>query len=139
MFNFNKKKIVITAIIVAILFIGIAAQKPVDADQHKNLKVLPQNISDDSLDMIMDGFKASLGVKCSFCHARQKQDSTKLDFPSDDKEEKQIARRMMIMTNEINQKYFNFSDSANSANIINGNITVTCTTCHRGEPHPEVK
>ncbi len=37
----------------------------------------------------MDGFKAALGVKCSFCHAPSKDTAQKWpDFASDEKPEK---------------------------------------------------
>lgn len=102
--------------------------------QHKrNLKVLPQDISRDSLDMIMDHFKMALGVKCGFCHAQSTTNPGHLDFSSDDKPEKEIARKMMIMTNDINQKYMRFNDDTTKGEA------VSCITCHRGDPHPEVK
>ncbi len=100
----------------------------------KNLKVLPKDISKDSLDAIMDYFKASLGVKCNFCHAPDPA-TNKLNFASDDKPEKEIARAMMKMTSEINKNYFNFNNS-NRTDTINA---VTCYTCHNGNPHPEAK
>src|SRR5690606_32103791 len=63
----------------------------------KNLKVLPKDISKDELDEVMDGFKAALGVKCGHCHAPSTIDPKKLDFASDEKIEKEIARKMMKM------------------------------------------
>lgn len=99
---------------------------------HKNLQVLPKDISDDSLDMIMDGFKAALNVKCSFCHVRNEA-AQKMDFASDDKPEKQIARHMLRMTMDINAKYFNFDSSSRTDTI----SIVTCATCHRGTQHPD--
>jgi hypothetical protein len=101
--------------------------------QKRNLKVLPANISRDSLDMIMDHFKMALGVKCGFCHAQSTTNPGHLDFSSDDKPEKEVARKMMIMTNDINQKYMRFNDDTTKGEA------VSCITCHRGDPHPEVK
>jgi hypothetical protein len=93
------------------------------------LKVLPKNISDKALDKIMDNFKAALGVKCGYCHERN--DSTKhFDYASDAKPEKNIARKMMIMTAGINDKYFNFNHEKIAPK------TITCITCHRGSPMP---
>jgi hypothetical protein len=43
--------------------------KQQEAFKAKNLKVLPKNISKEDLDKVMDGFKASLGVRCNYCHA----------------------------------------------------------------------
>lgn len=101
-------------------------------DGHKNLQVLPKDISDDSLDMIMDGFKAALHVRCDFCHVRNEAEK-KMDFASDDKPEKKIARHMLRMTMDLNAKYFNFDSSARPDTI----QLVTCNTCHRGTQHPD--
>ncbi len=101
-------------------------------EDHKNLQVLPKDISDDSLDQIMDGFKAALNVKCSFCHVRNVAED-KWDFPSDDKPEKLMARHMLRMTMAINANYFNF-DSSTRADTIQ---VVSCVTCHRGTQHPD--
>src|SRR6476661_10429646 len=92
---------------IAILsLISLAATLPKQQDKEpykaKNLKVLPKDISHEELDSIMDGFKAALGVKCGFCHATSKDDPKKLDFASDDKKHKIIAREMMKMTAKIN-------------------------------------
>lgn len=119
-------------VIVSIIFI-IAAFAAVEPAQHKfkNLKVLPKNISDEALDTIMDKFKAALGVKCGYCHERN--DSTKkFDFASDAKPEKETARKMILMTRGINKKYFNF----NKEKIVPQ--TITCITCHRGNPKPMI-
>lgn len=118
----------------AFVVISVAATKPVikknDPGHFKNLQVLPKDISKDSLDMIMDGFKAALGVRCNFCHA---SNNGKMDFASDEKEEKGIARYMMKMTTDINTKYFNFEKSGRPDTI----TVIKCQTCHRGNPHPD--
>ncbi len=58
----------------------------------KNLKVLPQNITNKQLDSVMGEFSISLGVRCGFCHAR-KADTTQrgLDFASDKKRRKEYC------------------------------------------------
>ena len=100
----------------------------------KNLKVLPQNISKDSLDHLMEGYSNALSVKCNYCHAPKKDNPTKLDFASDDKIEKEIARGMITMTNEINMKYFqpHFPDPKPAQVYV-----VNCVLCHRGAANPE--
>ncbi len=76
-------------------------------------------------------FKYALNVKCGYCHARN--DSTKkLDFASDAKPEKDAARNMMRMTNDINKKYFNFHKEKTAPEV------VTCITCHRQNPMPVI-
>ena len=136
----NSKTLTVTFMLAAGVIISIAATKPTsltvktvthnkDTGFFKNLQVLPKNISKDSLDMIMDGFKAALGVRCNFCHVF----NGKPDFASDEKEEKGIARYMMRMTRSIDSTYFNFEKSTRPDTI---NV-IKCITCHRGSPHPD--
>jgi hypothetical protein len=135
--TFLKKKSLLTVaatVIVAACISAFTSHDPQPPQHHHNFKVLPQDISRDSLDMIMDHFKMALGVKCNYCHAQSTTNPGHLDFASDDKPEKEIARKMMIMTNDINQKYMTFSDDTT-----NKGEAVSCITCHRGDPHPEVK
>ena len=133
--NHNKKLTAAAAIMLSMI-LGIAATNPPEEHHYKNLKILPKNISHDDLDKVMDGFKEALGVKCNFCHAADK-DSTqhKLDFASDQKPEKNIARGMMKMTGKINKKYFSYNKNDQGESI----PTVSCMTCHRGSAHPEPK
>jgi len=102
----------------------------------KNLKVLPKDISEKALDSVMGEFCISLGVHCNFCHAR-KADTTQrgLDFASDKKEEKEIARHMYTMTANINNTFFNWKGSTRPDTI----HTVICYTCHRGGKFPDSK
>ncbi|HEX4851013.1 MAG TPA: c-type cytochrome [Puia sp.] len=132
----HSKKLTAAAVIVLSMILGIAATNPPKEHLYKNLKILPKNISHDDLDKVMDGFKDALGVKCNFCHAAVK-DSTqhKLDFASDEKPEKNIARGMMKMTGKINKKYFSYNKSEQGESI----PTIACMTCHRGSAHPEPK
>ena len=73
--------------------------------QYKNLQILPKDIAEHDLDSVMHHFSQSLGVKCNFCHVRN-EDAKKMDFASDDKPEKNIARKMMLMAIDINKNYF---------------------------------
>src|SRR5882757_4887244 len=102
----NKKFAVIIGL-GAVVSISIAAGsgKP-EEPQYENLKVLPKDISSKDLQGIMvDDFQDGLGVTCNFCHANAKNGHG-LDFASDAKPEKEIARVMMRMTIKINKKYF---------------------------------
>ncbi len=128
---FIKKKIIVTAILVASVSLGVAA---VTAPKNKfrNLKVLPKDISDAKLDSIMQTYNIALGVKCNFCHVPMKNIADSLDYASDKEPMKENARDMMRMVIDINKKYFNF-DNNQQPEYLN---TVTCKTCHRGEPFP---
>jgi hypothetical protein len=125
------RKLIVLVVIVSIVVMGIAASRP-PQNTHKNLKVLPKNISHDDLDKIMDGWKDALGVKCNFCHASQKDNPRKMDFPSDEKAEKNTAREMFKMTGRINKKFFKWKFTPE-----NPTPPVSCVTCHHGSPHPE--
>jgi hypothetical protein len=132
----HYKKFAVIAILFALTAIGMSAIRPTENNKppKKNLKVLPKDISHDQLDSTMDSWKAALGVKCNFCHAPN-ADSTNhhLDFASDAKPEKNMARHMYTMTAKINKKYFSF-DKDDQGKMI---TAVSCKTCHRGSPHPD--
>lgn len=100
----------------------------------KNLKVLPQDISKDSLFYLMEGYSIALSVNCNHCHAPSKNNPDKLDFASDEKIEKEIARGMIQMTAKINEDYFqpHFPDPKPSQVHV-----VNCVMCHRGAVNPE--
>jgi hypothetical protein len=83
---------------------------------YKNIKVftgLPAN----RLERVMKTWKDVLGVECTFCHIRG-------EWEKDDVEEKESARFMKKMTDEIAKTHFD------------GKYEVTCYTCHRGDKHP---
>ncbi len=116
----------------AILLICVAAIQQKQAPGFKNLQVLPKNISDEALQKIMEiDFNKGLGVNCDYCHAKV-QGSADLDFASDAKSEKEIARSMMRMTLDINQKYFGMENPKIGDSL----MSITCKTCHQGEPYP---
>ena len=98
-----------------------------------NLKVLPKDIAREDLIKIMRGYAGLLGVECSFCHARNPQ-THKLDFPSDAKDDKTIARTMIQMTQTINEQYMT---QVHDPDAMPEDKHVTCGTCHRGNSMPE--
>lgn len=125
-----KKTFVVLSVLTIAVTAGVAALPP--ANEYKNLKVLPKNISTKDLSKIMvDDFEDGLGVSCGFCHVEQK-DSHKLDYASDEKPEKQIARLMMKMTMGINKNYFKLKHPVIGDSI----LAITCATCHNGQPRP---
>jgi len=107
-------------------------QQPLDPE--RNLKVLPKDISDDELMVVMKSFEVALGMGCDDCHAKSADKPGKLDFKADHKN-KDVAIAMMKMTHEINENYFdtpgNFKD-----NYLLSEYEVTCNTCHNGHEHP---
>jgi len=134
-----KKILVVTSLAAGIMTGGIAASPApaVSSERAKgafrNLKVLPQDIEPGKLQEIMvDEFNSGLGVGCGFCHAGE-QGSHQLDYASDAKHTKEIARRMMRMTIRLNRRDF----QVRRPMIGDKTLFVTCTTCHRGQPRPE--
>jgi hypothetical protein len=100
---------------VALLALPLLAQEPKGGARPapKNLQLLkPEEIRD-----TMRSFTVALGGKCDMCHVKG-------DFASDENEHKVMARKMIVMTREINTK---FPD---------GKVHVTCFTCHRGSHEP---
>ena len=119
------------AVLSAFIIVGIAAVKEPANSDYKNLQVLPKNITPDSLDKIMDGFNVQLGVDCGFCHFKDKK-TDNLIFDKDDKSEKEITRKMMRMTMDINKNHFQYNEEVSAAQV----QAVTCYTCHNGTKIP---
>jgi hypothetical protein len=147
----KKSLIVILVLVSALGCTAIQQQKSqaaaADDLQFKNLKVFPQNISRDQLIAAMRGFSRGLGVRCNFCHAAAAAPSEELDFASDAKAEKEIARGMLRMTMRINSDIGRMGGGeAPGAGAEGGEAhaggagepRVSCWTCHRGHEEPEM-
>jgi photosynthetic reaction center cytochrome c subunit len=93
-----------------------AGQSQTAEQRFKNIQVL-KNIPAERLIPSMQFIAASLGVECEFCHVEHANEK-------DDKKTKQAARKMITMMMAINQANFN------------GDLEVTCYTCHRGAARP---
>jgi len=83
---------------------------------YKNIQALKGTPAGDLIQS-MHLIRAALGVDCEFCHEEQ-------DRSVDTKPQKQMARKMIVMMNSINQANFGAQQM------------VTCYTCHRGSPEP---
>jgi hypothetical protein len=99
-----------------------------------NLKVLPRNLTGEQVHEIMEQWEGELGSGCKTCHAVDPKKVAPngrpvLNFADDSKKEKQTARKMYKMTEEINANYI--------AKIDSSGAPVTCGTCHRGHLGPE--
>jgi len=125
-----KKRITAIAIIGITIFTAqsFTEFKHEEDEKPVNLKILPKDISEDELHHVMRAYSRSLGVKCGYCHER-KEGEKHADFASDVKHEKIIAREMMLMVNDINDKYL--------ATIGKGKFEkISCVTCHMGRSKP---
>jgi outer membrane lipoprotein-sorting protein len=107
------------------------SQQPVQTVEQarKNIQVI-KGLPDSELVNLMNFVASSLGVRCEHCHVTAGKDPqtgfTKWIWESDDKPEKNTARRMMRMVMTINAS--NKADFRDNA--------VTCFTCHRGQLRP---
>jgi hypothetical protein len=103
-----------------------------ESDRPQNLKVLPDTMSHDAVIAVMRNFTTSLGVRCNHCHvpyAGAPPDS--LNFASDDKDTKEVARGMMRMVRAINGDHLPDIEQLGENRMVVG-----CMTCHRGAPRP---
>ncbi len=104
-----------------------------------NLKVLPKNLTGREVREIMEKWAGSLGVHCDTCHVADPNKigpngRPQLNFPDDSKPDKQIARIMYTMTQQINADYISKASELDKDAM---GMTVTCGTCHRGHEMPE--
>lgn len=100
-------------------------------DSLVNVRVFPKGTPVMNLIGSMRNFSGALGVRCTHCHVGQEgQPLTQLDFASDEKRTKLVARQMLLMVSEINRRL----DSIPGR--VTGAPTVTCATCHRGLARP---
>jgi hypothetical protein len=101
-----------------------SGQRPPMAEEvFKNVQIL-KGIPVDQFMSTMGFFSASLALNCTDCHVEES--ASDWARYADETARKQMARRMMLMVNSINKT--NFA----------GRQVVTCNTCHRGNPHPNV-
>jgi len=130
----NIKLAVVTGLggLVVVMTAATNTKKPAEGG-YKNLQVLPKNITEAAMNKVMVGeFEDALGVSCGFCHAANKEGDG-LDYASDAKPEKQIARQMLRMTLNLNHDYFKIDTPM----VGTSNIVVTCNTCHKGDTFPD--
>jgi hypothetical protein len=93
----------------------------------KNLKVLPANAD---LRSIMRQYTGALGVECEYCHTPADPVTHREDRSSDANPEKDKARYMIRMTDDLNAKYLAQMPGRTDTDAIG------CGTCHRGQKHP---
>lgn len=107
------------------------APPPRVEEPPKNLQVLPKTLSRREVIDIMRTFTVALDVECTYCHAaKDPKDFRTIDFASDEKEEKGTARVMLKMVKTINDDFV-------SKVAMPGDAPVRCSTCHRGQTHPQ--
>jgi hypothetical protein len=146
---------------------ALAPQAEPTPPPFQNLQVLPEDIPRQELIDTMKGFTRALGVRCSHCHVGEGDDLSTYDFPADAKHEKRAARVMIEMVQAINRDFLprvehdhhdhqeghaaHVEEHGHAAGHETGHAEgheageahevarVTCMTCHRGQPEPQVE
>ena len=132
------RKIAATLCTIVMLVCVVLAAGEAGRNNFRNLKVLPNDISDRMLDSIMGSYNKALNVNCDFCHAKRQAlfpdpgNQNELDFASDANGMKEQARRMMRLNIDINKNYF-YYDSTKRPEFL---TVITCRTCHQGHVFP---
>jgi len=100
-------------------------------DSLVNVRVIPRSTPVLQVIGTMRNFAGDLGVRCQFCHIGEEGlPLERFDFSTDQKRTKQVARQMMLMTQEINRRLDTIPERPDSG------VRVTCATCHRGTSRP---
>jgi hypothetical protein len=102
----------VVAALTSVFAVAQTAEVKTAEQVYKNIVEL-KGIPAEQVQPTMQFIAASLGVQCTFCHVRDKDEL-------DDKKPKKDARKMIAMTLAINKGHFE------------GNLQVTCFTCHQG-------
>lgn len=99
----------------------------------KNLQVLPKDMPRSEVIGVMRRFTTALGLRCNDCHVvtNPGQQPERLDPSLDDKELKKVARVMLRMTMDIDDKYL-----TETGRTFTPLTRVTCETCHHGTSKP---
>jgi tetratricopeptide (TPR) repeat protein len=125
----------------------------------RNLTVLPKDTPPQDVVALMQQFTRALGVQCTYCHVevtaplltaeeaaaaaaaappvagrgrgRGRGAGPQMDFAADDKRQKQIARLMIALVNDINARV-----TAAVRKPAGDVVRVQCATCHRGITNP---
>jgi len=115
---------------------GAAPQQP---NGFTNLQVWPKDTPRPVILNFMNAFDRSLGIECSYCHVER---DGKFDFASDDKREKRVARKMILLRDSINVALPAIVDKPVGAGPTSGEgrpgapTRVLCASCHHGLPVP---
>ena len=124
----------------------------------RNLQVLPKDTAPQEVGALMQQFTRALGVQCTYCHVqntpppltaeeaaaqaaanppaagrgRGRGPGPQMDFAADTKRQKQTARLMLTLVNDLNARI-----AAIPGRRADGS-RVQCATCHRGVPNPQM-
>jgi hypothetical protein len=123
----------VSALLLFVLPAAVSAQRRFPPDSLINVKVIAKDTPVREVVAMMRGWTGALGVRCTHCHVGEDgRPLNTLDFASDEKRPKAVARVMLQMVNSINGEHLSKLTDGGPATL-----NVTCETCHRGVPRPE--
>jgi hypothetical protein len=102
--------------------------------------VWPKNTPYAQVMQKMNAFNESLGVESTYCHVQGA--GGRIDFASDEKREKRVARQMILLRDSINVMMGAIVGKPAGAGPTAGPgasgapVRVLCRSCHRGLPIP---
>jgi tetratricopeptide (TPR) repeat protein len=129
------KPLIRTSVLISLAILlcvpGHAQDKWSWPDKPTNLQVLPKDWPGKRLQPVMIGFTRALGVRCSYCHKGEEgKPLSTYDFASDENPNKNRAREMLRMLDDINAHLKKIQASGDQR------VNMWCNTCHRGRPRP---
>jgi tetratricopeptide (TPR) repeat protein len=131
----------------------------------RNLQILPKETAPQDVVALMQQFTRALGVQCTYCHVEMTapllsaeeaaaqaaaappaavrgrgrgRGGPQMDYGADDKRQKQTARVMLSLTNDLNAKIATLSTLPGLKKPAADLVRVQCATCHRGVPNPQL-
>jgi tetratricopeptide (TPR) repeat protein len=120
-------RILVLLVLCLTIAAGAAAQIPTS---FTNLQVLPKDIPRAELVAMMRGFTSALAVRCTHCH--EGPDNLQgMDFATDRKEAKQVARTMLKMVRAMNADYMGALPARDTPRQ-----EIGCITCHQRAQKP---
>src|SRR5688572_7780924 len=114
--------------------VSLASQAPGQwpPDSLVNVQVIPRTTPVTEVVRAMRNIALGLGVRCEFCHVGEEgMPLERIDFPSDEKRTKLVARQMMRMVQEIDRRLDTLPGRSTATAL-----EVSCATCHRGVSKP---
>jgi Tetratricopeptide repeat len=157
----------VTGLLLTLAAVAVSAQTEPPAGRGRgaaprNLQILPKDTSAQDVGALMQQFTRALGVQCTYCHVqrtapllsaeesaaqaaappagrgRGRGAGPQMDFAADDKRQKQTARVMLALTNDLNARIATLSTVPGFNKQGAGLARVQCATCHRGVTNPQL-
>jgi hypothetical protein len=114
------KRVALSLLFLSLSVLLIAGEKELGTGYElENVQVIDKSMRLADARRYMITFNEALDVQCRDCHDLR-------NFASDEMELKLTAREMMLMTKELNEKWFPDAEAE----------VVTCFTCHQGQRLP---